>query len=125
MPEVIEDLFDKFDKGDVRTTEKIVDLSTIDTSSGEILVTLEDLVSVEDPVAVLVNEGTADSPEYQPVDNNAGSGAVAAAKVYNMTNPLSAGELEDNEVGVLLFDNALAAIDTDEGGRIKVIARGY
>lgn len=125
MPEIIEDLFDKFDKGELRTSSREVDLSGTDASSGEVSITMDTLVSVEDGLSVLVDTSNGDTPEYHAVDDSATNTDVVGGHVYADESELDNTTLEDNQVGVQFFLGDRSVGSTETPDKIKVIARGY
>jgi hypothetical protein len=92
----IDGLGERVDKGSVVGDARVVSVSA---DGSETLVTMENLVSVEDATGQFVNQGNA-----------------AAADGINYIDP-SAGD--DNQVGVTLVDTATGSLD------VEVVAEGY
>jgi len=117
MPEV-EDLFERFDKGDIRTVEREIAAGDTD-ANGNVVVTIKDLISVEGVVSVLYFNDTAG--EYQPIAADAADGETFAATVQDIT---------DNDVTIQFYTADSAAVFAETGSatahnQVKIVARGY
>lgn len=121
---VFEGLFEKFEKGDLRVAEKEASGMTAD-SDGTLVVTVEDLVSVEEVVAVKINN--ANSGNYQTIDEDSigSNGDVIAGSGVAEGGDIS----EDNEVDITFYEeNDAGATQTANDASLpdfKVVARGY
>lgn len=117
---VIEDLFEKFDSGEVRLAEQEVTGKTTD-ANGKFTAPVEQLVAVEEVVAVLTADG---SGNYTTLYEGAGDEEMMAAT----GTPVNASE--ENTVEVTAYrDNADGQTETltdgDSASNVKIIARGY
>jgi len=131
---VVEDFFERFEKGEIRTVEAeytaaedVEGDNFSSDSNGEVVVTISDLVSVEDDVAVLLNTASSDDPDYQPIKQNTDPvGAQSTLSAEDLTNT---DELEDNQLGLIFYNASgtdATSTSTDTGlPDFKVIARGY
>jgi len=129
MADIIEeigDLIGEEDKGDIRTATRTVSVSDHDTTS-TVGVTIDDLVSVEQVVAILVDTGDGD---YQPLYAAAGSEQIVGAqkddvsenkviiKYYGLDDTPGDGVVDLTSYGSNLAGSV-------EVSNIKIVARGY
>ena len=129
---VVEDFFEKFEKGELREAERVVDVSDSDVSIaadnvGEVSLTIGDLISVEEAVSVLINTGSQEDPDYVNVDTDAAAGEIATGNVYASSDDVDDTniDLDDNEVVVQFYLGDLTEATNESLVDFKVIARGY
>ena len=122
--DAIDDLFDKFEKGEVRLAEQEVVDPDFSEGDGTVDVTIDNLVSVEEVVTVLIDvNNNADDPDYQTI-------AETSVGPINVVGADASVE-ENNTVEVTAYDNSsgtdsdLSTASNGTGPNIKVIARGY
>jgi len=139
MADIIEEIGDLVgdseDKGEIRTVSQVYgEEGDIDTgegsfttdANGHIVVTVSDLISVEEDTAVLVDAQTdgdgGEDANYQPIDS--GDDPIGAQSTLDAEG-LTDISLEDNQV-LLTFYNGAGAASTDATPpTFKIIARGY
>jgi hypothetical protein len=123
---VIDDLFEKFDKGELRLSEKVVDVDGTDLSSDGttgLQVTVDELVSLDSVVAVKMRTTT--DNVFKTMIASTGADEIASAQ----SNVPDKG---DNVVNVNFYSTdtsaGLSEHDAADDGalkEVKVIARGY
>lgn len=135
MADIIEEIGDLIpdgdDKGEVRTVSKeftsadnVSEDSLQTDSNGDLIVTITDLISVEDVVGVLIGGG---DEGYLTFDDSAADADPAAANGFASTDDLDdIGSLEDNQAGLEFYDGSGSDLGSSESlPNIKVVARGY
>lgn len=132
---VVENFFEKFEKGEVREVEReftgaddIEGESFVTDSNGELVVAIDDLVSVESVVCVKLADP--DSENYITVDEAGTTTDIVGARGYTDETELSVTIDEDNEVALKFYtdgadDGALTAVTDASLPSFKVVARGY
>jgi hypothetical protein len=127
---VIEGLFEKFEKGEIRLAERTAEISEVN-DDGTLDITISDLISVEDVVCVLVSTDAvdADDPTYESVAETtasntviAGEGSLEEGTEDNVVTVQFKSTLGDTTTGV---ENTDGTSDTIAPNLLKVVARGY
>lgn len=129
--EKIEDIVDEEDKGDVRTATQSVEIS--DTSAVN-TVTIEDLVSVEEVVSVLVST---DGESYDSLYNAGDAASEIVGAQLVSSDPISDNKVDLDYIGTddgtdaaNFLVNLSSGVSQDVSGsatvtHVKVVARGY
>lgn len=121
--DILEDRFDRFERGYIREAEQeVVDPTT--NADGTLDVTVEKLITVDSVLAVLVKDDTPDTSVYRTINFNAANDEVVGA------DSSLDEDTEDNVVTVQPYlENDAGTVDALEDEQqissIKVVARGY